>query len=103
MKWSELPKEYQELEKGFPTIAILNMNQNDISFRFAWDKTNQGTEFWLKCSQAQSISELPEIPSEPIDEKLELLKEIQEYFERKENQRSMPLWLSVRIEKVINK
>jgi uncharacterized protein YqgV (UPF0045/DUF77 family) len=39
----------------------------------------------------------------PKDEKLELLKEIQEYYERKENQRSMPLWLSVRIEKVINK
>jgi len=38
----------------------------------------------------------------PKDDKLELLKEIQEYFERKENQRSMPLWLSVRIEKVIN-
>jgi hypothetical protein len=38
----------------------------------------------------------------PEDEKLELLKEIQEYFERKENQKSMPLWLSVRIEKVIN-
>jgi hypothetical protein len=38
----------------------------------------------------------------PKDEKLELLKEIQEYYERKENERSMPLWLSVRIEKVIN-
>jgi hypothetical protein len=41
----------------------------------------------------------------PIDkpcDKLELLEDIQEYFERKENQRSMPLWLSVRIEKVIN-
>jgi hypothetical protein len=38
----------------------------------------------------------------PVDDKLELLKDIQEYFERKENQRSMPLWLSVRMEKVIN-
>jgi hypothetical protein len=38
----------------------------------------------------------------PKCDKLELLKDIQEYFERKENQRSMPLWLSVRIEKVIN-
>jgi hypothetical protein len=38
----------------------------------------------------------------PEDEKLELLKDIQEYFERKENQNSMPFWLSVRIEKVIN-
>ena len=38
----------------------------------------------------------------PKCDKLELLQDIQEYFERKENQRSMPLWLSVRIEKVIN-
>jgi hypothetical protein len=38
----------------------------------------------------------------PLDEKLELLKDIQEYFERKENQNSMPLWLAVRMEKVIN-
>jgi len=38
----------------------------------------------------------------PTDEKLELLKDIQEYFERKENQNSMPLWLAVRMEKVIN-
>jgi hypothetical protein len=38
----------------------------------------------------------------PVDEKVELLKDIQEYFERKENQNSMPLWLAVRMEKVIN-
>jgi hypothetical protein len=38
----------------------------------------------------------------PVDDKIELLQEIQEYFERKENQNSMPLWLAVRIEKVIN-
>lgn len=38
----------------------------------------------------------------PVDEKVELLKDIQEYFERKENQRFMPLWLTVRMEKVIN-
>jgi hypothetical protein len=38
----------------------------------------------------------------PKCDKLELLEDIQEYFERKENQKSMPLWLLVRIEKVIN-
>jgi hypothetical protein len=38
----------------------------------------------------------------PEDEKLELLKEIQEYYQRKDNWNDMPLWLLVRIEKVIN-
>jgi hypothetical protein len=38
----------------------------------------------------------------PEDEKVELLKEIQEYYYLKENQSAMPLWLLVRIEKVIN-
>ena len=38
----------------------------------------------------------------PADEKLELLKEIQEHYYRKENQSAMPLWMAVRIEKVIN-
>lgn len=41
-------------------------------------------------------------PTEKPCEKLELLKEIDEYYGRKENQKSMPLWLAVRIEKVIN-
>ena len=38
----------------------------------------------------------------PADEKLELLKEIQEYYQRKDNWNDIPLWLLVRIEKVIN-
>jgi hypothetical protein len=54
------------------------------------------SELETLIDSAESITENPK------DDKLELLKEIQEYFERKENQRSMPLWLSVRIEKVIN-
>ena len=37
-----------------------------------------------------------------VDEKLELLKDIQEYYYRKENQSSMPLWIAIRIEKIIN-
>jgi len=41
-------------------------------------------------------------PADKPCEKLELLEDIHEYFERKENQKSMPLWLLVRIEKVIN-
>jgi hypothetical protein len=41
-------------------------------------------------------------PADKQCDKLELLEDIQEYFERKENQKSMPLWLTVRIEKVIN-
>jgi hypothetical protein len=49
---------------------------------------------------AQSIIDKYKPADKPCD-KLELLEDIQEYFERKENQRSMPLWLSVRIEKVI--
>ncbi len=35
-------------------------------------------------------------------EKIELLKEIKEYFENQEDWQQLPLWLSVRIEKVIN-
>jgi hypothetical protein len=50
---------------------------------------------------AQSIIDKYKPADKPCD-KLELLEDIQEYFERKENQKSMPLWLTVRIEKVIN-
>jgi hypothetical protein len=105
MKWSELPKEYQELEKGFDKDRVYDFiafikNSDDLKFRFSWSRTMQGFDFWEKCHETNSISELPPLPTK--DEKLELLKEIQEYFERKENERSMPLWLSVRIEKVIN-
>jgi DNA transposition AAA+ family ATPase len=53
------------------------------------------SELETLIDSAESITEKP-------CEKLELLKEIDEYYGRKENQRSMPLWLSVRIEKVIN-
>jgi hypothetical protein len=54
------------------------------------------SELETLMDSAESITEKPK------DEKLELLKEIDEYYGRKENQKSMPLWLAVRIEKVIN-
>jgi hypothetical protein len=53
------------------------------------------SELETLMDSAESITEKPK------DEKLELLKEIDEYYGRKENQKSMPLWLAVRIEKVI--
>ena len=65
---------------------------------FGWNTLVSSYDFWHKCNEVKPISY---ISTEPKDEKLELLKEIQEYYERKENQRSMPLWLSVRIEKLI--
>ncbi len=79
MKWSELPIEFQELEeKGIDL---------DVVYEFVYKR------------YPNSISKIQENPK---DEKLELLKEIDEYYGRKENQKSMPLWLAVRIEKVIN-
>jgi hypothetical protein len=100
MKWSELPKEYKELEKGFENVEIYGSDW--IHAKFSWNDTPQKSDFWEQCNNANSISELPAIPTESKDEKLELLKEIQEYFERIENRDSMPLWLADKIEKVIN-
>lgn len=58
-------------------------------------------ELDILMDSAQSIIDKYKPADKPC-QKLELLQDIQEYFERKENQRLMPLWLSVRIEKVIN-
>ena len=62
MKWSELPQEYRDLEKGFVNNADINELYDTISIRFYWDCTPQGKEFWDKCDIAQSIQELPPIP-----------------------------------------
>jgi len=60
-------------------------------------------EFNDLTEQGQHIVDNYKPVDKPKCEKLELLEEINEYYGRKENQKSMPLWLAVRIEKVIKK
>jgi hypothetical protein len=61
MKWSELPQEYKDLEKGFDYIIS---DSDFINLRFDWESTPQGYYFWLGCAVVDSINELPKIPTE---------------------------------------
>lgn len=99
MKWSELPQEYRDLEQWFPKY-IINEKEDSIYTRFEWDDTLQGNDFWDKCWQAKNISELPKISN--IYKAMSVLKEVKEYFEQKDTVNSMPLWLAVKIDNVIN-
>lgn len=45
MKWSELPKEYQDLEKTFNEKIVDISYTDDITERFIWDITPQGHYF----------------------------------------------------------
>jgi hypothetical protein len=63
MKWSELPQEYRDLEKGFNKAKCeIYKAANDIEDRFWWEPTPQGYMFWKQCCIAKEITELPEIP-----------------------------------------
>jgi hypothetical protein len=63
MKWNELPKEYQDLEKTF-CENNRHTNDDNILGRFNWFSAPQGQHFWAKCHRAKSIDELPPIPGE---------------------------------------
>lgn len=82
MKWSELPQEYRDLEKGFDKIVYTKVDfyikSEDIGDRFTWFLTPQGEYFWMKCYEAKTIEELPPIPKEieiktPIEQLLETI------------------------------
>ena len=64
MKWSELPKEYQELEipKEAKNSLGHDFNNDDLIHKFHWRHTNQGQDFWNKCEEAKTIDELPPLP-----------------------------------------
>lgn len=62
MKWSELPKEYRDLENGFDDLFLLDKENESIISRFVWGSTPQGHDFWKQCFLAETISELPPIP-----------------------------------------
>ena len=60
MTWSELPKEYKDLEKTFDLKKVdLDDDRESIVERFSLNKTPQGSDFWNQCHQANTISELP--------------------------------------------
>ena len=68
MNWSELPQEYRDLEKTFDLKKVtLDIDIDDISARFAWNKTPQKYDFWKKCHQAKTVSELPIIKSKYLE------------------------------------
>ena len=63
MKWSELPKEYRDLENTFDkSLCDYNEEYNNLVSRFIWCETPQDSDFWFKVFRAKKISELPEIP-----------------------------------------
>ena len=65
MKWSELPKEYQDLEKGFGGCVLKSpLDNENISLRFIWSTTPQKDKFWSDCHAAETIDQLPPIPKE---------------------------------------
>lgn len=62
MKWSELPQEYRDLVES-PELGY-DFNSDNIAEKFKWSKSNEGSQFWQKCCDAISISDLPPIPNE---------------------------------------
>ncbi len=83
MKFSELPKEYQDLEKGFIDNAFYGWrnDSDNISERFDWSETPQGWKFW---EYIHSDDYLPQIPNRPtIIEELKAINQIKEILESK--------------------
>lgn len=78
MKFSQLPKAYQDLEKDFPLEAFTSTDEvdvtpvsDDIFQRFVWDLTPQSKRkgdqtFWRRCYEAQTVDELPPIPDTEV-------------------------------------
>ena len=62
MTFSELPKEYQELEQGFGLKADLDHHFDNLCMRFLYQHTPQGHDFWLQCARAITNEDLPKIP-----------------------------------------
>lgn len=61
MKWSQLPKEYQDLSKEFWDECNFNPEEDDILNKFILRLTPQGRDFWKYCDIAENVSQLPEI------------------------------------------
>ena len=62
MKWSELPQEYKDLEKGFDEVCQYDSQSDVILYRFRARHTPQGFKFWRECQLAHNITELPKLP-----------------------------------------
>lgn len=63
MKWSELPKEYRDLENTFnKEECYFSENKDNILEKFVHASTPQSFIFWAYVHNAETISELPEIP-----------------------------------------
>lgn len=65
MKWSELPQEYRDLEKTFDKSKVITLvkKEDNLMYKFCWEDTPQGEDFWYGCYNAKSIDQLPKIPS----------------------------------------
>ena len=60
MKWSELPQEYKDLEKGFNDNCFYS--ESDVILdRLRARHTPQGFKFWWLCQNAESVEQLPKI------------------------------------------
>lgn len=64
MRISQLPPAYQQLAKQ-RTQECKNGNtfEDTINGAFVWSGTPEGIDFWLKCYEAKTESELPPIPA----------------------------------------
>lgn len=71
MRFYDLPQEYQDLERHFPEKAFYHTpdgtrkftEENQLTNRFNWDNTPQKHDFWAACRNAQTVAELPPIPT----------------------------------------
>jgi hypothetical protein len=62
MKFSQLPKQYQDLEKDFRIEADVDKDFDDLLLRFFFQNTPQGHNFWRQCATALTNEDLPKIP-----------------------------------------
>lgn len=64
MKFSQLPKQYQDLINNLPDskkIHIDLIDEDNLSVKFLWSRTYEGSDFWQSCKDAATFKELPEI------------------------------------------
>jgi hypothetical protein len=68
MNWSQLPQEYKDLANSEPKAYI--QASDEILYRFVIAFLPKGVDFWVKCWEAKTISELPiiahDVPNESV-------------------------------------
>ena len=86
MKISELPEPYKTLaEKRRREDDDPNMEADDPISAFVWTHTPEGSDFWDDVHGAQSVEQLPPIPSPTKGEICVILQQVSDEYDGQVN------------------